>query len=109
MDWNALESLEDWTAALKASHERPVVVFKHSTRCGISRMALKLTEQRWELPEEVQPFLLDLLNHREVSNAIATDLKTEHQSPQLLLIRNGKTAHHANHSNIDPVDLLPYL
>jgi bacillithiol system protein YtxJ len=109
MDWNALESLEDWTAALDASHQQPLVVFKHSTRCSISRMALKLTQQRWDLPEEVQPFLLDLLNHREVSNAIARDLQTEHQSPQLLLIREGKTLHHANHSNIDPVDLLPYL
>ena len=109
MDWNALESLEDWNAALKASHVGPVVVFKHSTRCSISRMALKLTQQRWDLPEDVQPFLLDLLNYRAVSNAIAADLNTEHQSPQLLLIRGGKTAHCANHSNIDPVDLLPYL
>ena len=109
MDWNALESLEDWTAALDASNELPVVVFKHSTRCNISRMALKLTQQRWDLPKDVQPFLLDLLNHREVSDAIATDLQAEQQSPQLLLIRDGKTVHHANHSNIDPVDLLPYL
>ena len=109
MDWNALESLEDWKAVLNASYEQPVVVFKHSTRCSISRMALKLTEQRWELPEAVLPFLLDLLNYRAISNAIATDLQTEHQSPQLLLIRDGKTVHHANHSNIDPVDLLPYL
>ena len=109
MDWNTLESLEDWTAALNASYEQPVVVFKHSTRCSISRMALKLTQQRWDLPEDVQPFLLDLLNYRAVSNAIAADLNTEHQSPQLLLIRDGKTAHSANHSNVDPVDLLPYL
>ena len=72
-------------------------------------MALKLTQQRWDLPKDVQPFLLDLLNHREVSDAIATDLQAEQQSPQLLLIRDGKTVHHANHSNIDPVDLLPYL
>ena len=109
MDWNALESLQDWNAALKASHVGPVVVFKHSTRCSISRMALKLTQQRWDLPEDVRPFLLDLLNYRAVSNAIAADLNTEHQSPQLLLICDGKTVHCANYSNIDPVDLLPYL
>jgi len=69
----------------------------------------KAHQQRWDLPEDVQPFLLDLLKYRTVSNAIAADLNTEHQSPQLLLIRDGKTAHYANHSNIDPVDLLPYL
>lgn len=109
MYWNALESMEDWTAALKASHQGPVVVFKHSTRCSISRVALKLTQQRWELPANVKPFLLDLLNYREVSDAIAMNLETEHQSPQLILIRDGKALQHASHSNIDPVDLLPYL
>ena len=60
MDWNALESLEDWNAALKASHVGPVVVFKHSTRCSISRMALKLA-QRWDFQRR-PTLLLDLLN-----------------------------------------------
>ena len=109
MDWNALESLEDWKQAVEASHTSPVVVFKHSTRCSISRMALKLTQQRWELPENTTAYLLDLLNHRDVSQAIAEDLGVEHQSPQMVLIRDGKALHHANHSNIDPVELLPYL
>lgn len=109
MDWNALESLEDWNEALTASHTAPVVVFKHSTRCSISRMALKLTEQRWDLPENIMACMLDLLNHRDVSQAIASDLGVEHQSPQMVLIRDGKAVHHANHSNIDPVELLPYL
>lgn len=109
MDWNALESLEDWKGALEASHTQPVVVFKHSTRCSISRMALKMTQQRWDLPDTTAAYLLDLLNHRDVSQAIAHDLEVEHQSPQLVLIRDGKAVHHANHSNIDPVELLPYL
>ena len=109
MDWNALESFEDWDAALIASHVEPVVIFKYSTRCSISRMAHKLMQQRWELPGNVQPFLLDSLNYRPVSNTIAADLETEHQSPQLQLIRDGKRVHCANHSSIDPVDLLPYL
>jgi bacillithiol system protein YtxJ len=109
MDWNALNSMEAWKTAWEASHGRPVVVFKHSTRCSISRMALKLTEQRWDLPDDVQPYLLDLLNHREVSAAIAADLELEHQSPQLIMIHEGKVQHHANHSSIDPVDLKVYL
>ena len=109
MDWKALESLEDWKQAVEASHTSPVVVFKHSTRCSISRLALKLTQQRWELSENTTAFLLDLLNHRDVSQAIAEDLGIEHQSPQMVLIRDGKALRHANHSNIDPVELLPYL
>ncbi len=87
----------------------PLVVFKHSTRCSVSRMALKLTEQRWDLPSDVQPFLLDLLNFREVSQAIATDLRVEHQSPQLILVSGGKALYHANHSAIDPEELKAYL
>ena len=109
MDWNALDSLEDWKQAVEASHTSPVVVFKHSTRCSISRMALKLTQQRWELPENTTAYLLDLLNHRDVSQAIAQDLGIQHQSPQMVLIRDGKALHAANHSNIDPVELWPYL
>lgn len=109
MNWNALSSLEQWQEALAQSHQTPVVVFKHSTRCSVSRMAWKLTEQRWNLPESVPVYYLDLLNHRDVSNAIAQDLNLEHQSPQLILIHAGRSTFHANHSNIDPEALLHYL
>ena len=109
MDWITLETVEDWNEAFKNSDESPIVVFKHSTRCSISRMALKLTEQRWDLPDNVRPLLLDLLSHREVSQAIASDLSIEHQSPQLIFVSKGKALHHANHSAIDPVELKPYL
>jgi len=109
MDWMTLESIEGWNEALDRSGKMPLVVFKHSTRCSVSRMALKLTEQRWDLPSDVQPLLLDLLNFREVSQAIATDLRVEHQSPQLILVSGGKALYHANHSAIDPEELKAYL
>jgi bacillithiol system protein YtxJ len=104
-----LTSLEDWENTVAASQEASIIVFKHSTRCSVSRMALKLTERHWDLPSDVQAYLLDLLNHRDVSNAIAADLGVEHASPQLLCIRNSKCVFSANHGNIDPVDVKPYL
>jgi len=109
MNWKTLASMEDWNMAYERSKTAPVVIFKHSTRCSVSRMALRLTEQRWDLPEKIDAFLLDLLIHRDVSDAIASDLNLQHQSPQLIYLVNGKVVHHANHSGIDPVDLKTYL
>ena len=109
MDWKTLNSAEDWENAVAASHDTPIVVFKHSTRCSVSRMALKMTEQRWNLHENIHPYFLDLLVNRDISNAVAHEMQVQHQSPQLLCIRDGKCVFHANHGNIDPVDVKPYL
>ena len=109
MDWKTLSSAEDWENALEASNDTPIVVFNHSTRCSVSRMALKMIESRWDLPETVDAYFLDLLNHRDISAAISSDLSIVHESPQLIGIRSKKSVFHANHGSIDPVDLKPYL
>ena len=109
MDWKTLNSAEDWENAVATSHNAPIVVFKHRTRCSVSRMALKMTEQLWDLPESTQAYFLDLLANRDISNAIAHEMQVQHQSPQLLCIHNGKCVFHANHGNIDPVEVKPYL
>jgi bacillithiol system protein YtxJ len=109
MDWETLDSKETFQAALTASYEQLVVVFKHSTRCSISRMALKLTTSQWDLPATVRPLLLDLLAHRDVSLDISETLNIHHESPQMLVIRDGKCIHHANHHHIDPTAVKAYL
>lgn len=109
MEWKALNSIEDWNKARATSEYRALVIFKHSTRCNISRMALKLTEQRWDLPSSVDAYILDLLTYREVSNAIESDLNVVHASPQMLVVVDGKSVYHANHHSIDPVDVKVYL
>jgi len=109
MDWETLDSAESLQAALDASHEQVVVLFKHSTRCSVSRMALKMTTNAWDLPDSVRPFLLDLLLHRDVSQRITDTLKIHHESPQMLVIQNGECIHHANHSYIDPTAVKAYL
>jgi bacillithiol system protein YtxJ len=90
---------------MELSHQQPVAIFKHSTRCSISRMALKQFENEFDLEGSVTPYFLDLINHRDISNEIATRFEVYHQSPQLLLIKEGKSVYDASHSDIDAVEL----
>lgn len=102
LNWNALTEIKQLDSIIKESAEKPVVIFKHSTRCSISRMALKNFEREYNLEEsEVAPYFLDLLEHRDISNEIAQKFQVIHQSPQLLLIKNGKSVYDVSHSEID--------
>ena len=102
LNWNALTEIKQLDAIVEESAEKPVVIFKHSTRCSISRMALKNFEREYNLEErEATPYFLDLLEHRDISNEIAQKFQVIHQSPQLLLIKNGKSVYDVSHSEID--------
>ena len=105
INWIPLTDLGQLNEIMDLSHEQPVVIFKHSTRCSISRMALKQFENEFDLGGSVTPYFLDLLNHRDISNEIATRFEVYHQSPQLLLIKEGKSIYDASHSDIDAVEL----
>ena len=102
LNWNALTEIKQLDAIVEASAEKPVVIFKHSTRCSISRMALKNFEREYDLAEsEASSYFLDLLEHRDISNEIAQKFQVIHQSPQLILIKDGKAVYNASHSEID--------
>ena len=105
INWIELTNLGQLNEIMDLSHEQPVVIFKHSTRCSISRMALKQFENEFDLEGRVTPYFLDLINHRDISNEIATRFEVYHQSPQLLLIKEGKSIYDASHSDIDAVEL----
>ena len=110
MNWHQLESEAQLDLIAKASFEVPQILFKHSTRCSISRMALSKTERNWNFTDaQVQPYYLDLLQHRIISNKIAEQFNVEHQSPQLLLIKDGKCVFSSTHNDIDPSDLVQFL
>ena len=98
-----LQSIEDWKQALKASETQTIMVFKHSTRCGVSRFVLRNVEG--ELKSVAgkidQAYFLDLLAHRDISTAIANDTGVEHQSPQLIVMRDKKAIYHASHYEIE--------
>ncbi len=102
VEWRALTSLEQLDGMIQESADIPVIIFKHSTRCGISKMALRGFEGSYDIDaEKAKPYFLDLLQHRDISNEIATIFHVEHQSPQLLLLKDGVVIYHASHGDID--------
>lgn len=108
--WIALTSLEQLDELERGSASRPQLIFKHSTTCGISRMVLNMFEKNPFLQEDSSDlYFLDLHRHREVSNEIAQKFKVLHQSPQLLVIKNGHTIAHASHGAITDVNLGEYV
>ncbi len=102
MEWNSITSeavLDDIDAMSTQSVQ---IIFKHSTRCSISNMALGRFERNFQNQNVAKnAFLLDLLQHRSVSNAIAERYAVQHQSPQLLVIKDKKCIYSATHNEID--------
>ncbi|MEI7509306.1 MAG: bacillithiol system redox-active protein YtxJ [Flavobacterium sp.] len=109
LNWITLTDLGQLNEIIDLSHEKPVLIFKHSTRCSISRFALKQFENEYDLDDKITLYFLDLLNHRDISNDIASRFEVEHQSPQVLLIKEGKCIFNAAHSSIDVQDLKQFL
>ncbi len=105
MLWTLLTDLGQLNEIIDLSTTKPVLIFKHSTRCSISRMSLKQFENEFDLDEKVTPYYLDLLENRNISNEIATKFNVEHQSPQLILIKEGVAVYNVSHSDIQVDDL----
>jgi len=108
INWIPLQDLGQLNEIINNSHEKPVVIFKHSTRCSVSRMALKQFENEFDVETlhcNVSTYYLDLLEHRDISNEIASRFGVYHQSPQLLLIKDGKSVYDVSHSDIDAGEL----
>lgn len=109
MDWNLLNEEQQLNEIKEKSKNKAVVIFKHSTRCSISRMALKQFEREFDLEDKITPYFLDLLEYRIISNAIASLFNVSHQSPQILVIKNGISVYDASHGDIQVEDLKRYL
>ncbi|AVR45835.1 bacillithiol system redox-active protein YtxJ [Christiangramia fulva] len=101
--WNELTSIEQLDSIKIESEEQYVAILKHSTRCGVSRMVLRMFESDYNLPEDapVKLYFLDLIAHRDVSNAIAEKFGVRHESPQLIIIKDAEVVHHASHQQIE--------
>lgn len=99
--WKDLNTISQLDEIVELSYQMPVVIFKHSTRCGISRMVLNGFERTYDLSAgDVHLYFLDLIKYREVSNEIEKKFQVIHESPQLLIIQNGEVAYHASHGRI---------
>jgi bacillithiol system protein YtxJ len=99
MNWISLQDERQLDEIVAASITIPQVIFKHSTRCGISSMAKNRLDKN-DAPAGINFYLLDLIKHRNISNKIASEFRVFHQSPQVLVINNGKCVYDESHSGI---------
>jgi bacillithiol system protein YtxJ len=96
MNWIPLQSEEQLSELRERSTLRPQVIFKHSTRCGTSQVVRSRLE-RTEVPPTMDFYFLDLIAYRAISEKIAEDFDVWHESPQVLVIRNGKCIYDESH------------
>lgn len=102
LPWTDITAVDQLHEVLELAKEKPVLLFKHSTRCSISAMALNSFENKWNNENErCDLYFVDLLKHRDVSNAIAEEMKVTHQSPQAIVWNGSEVLYHASHSSID--------
>lgn len=99
MDWELLISEDQLDQIKQRSEQTPQLIFKHSTRCFVSSMARRRLE-RTSAPGQVDFHFLDLIKYRNISNKVERDFMVDHESPQILLIKNGQCIYTESHSGI---------
>jgi len=102
--WKIIDALSVLEEAVRTSYHKEIVIFKHSTTCSISQMAKLRIESDWDF-EDIVPYYLDLKSYREISDEIAEKFKVHHESPQMLLIKNGECIYDASHFDISVDEL----
>ncbi len=110
LPWIPLTSLDQLEEIAKKSNGKPQFIFKHSTTCGVSRMAMNAFKIQYNLTkEQADLYYLDLHSYREVSNEAGYKFQVMHQSPQLLVIKNGVVVSHASHGGINDVEVEKFI
>ena len=100
VNWINLTDENQLNALIEESSSKAVVFFKHSIRCSISAMAKSRLESNWDLDADVTAVYLDLINYRTISNLLAERFNITHESPQIILVKNGQSIYNASHNQI---------
>jgi len=108
MNWNTLSQLSELDHIKEESLTQPVLILKHSTTCSISAMALGRLERKWQAGDnaKLKPYYLDLIRYRNLSNEIAARYHVIHESPQVLVVRNGECVYSASHMDISYEEII---
>jgi len=110
LPWIPLNAIQQLDLIKEKSKTKTQIIFKHSTRCGISRMVMSQFENTYNFTEkEADLYYLDLLNFRDVSNEVGVKFQIIHQSPQLLILKNEEVVAHESHGAINEIDLSRYI
>ena len=108
--WIPLTSEDQLIEIEQNSSKRPQIIFKYSTTCGISSMVLRSFKNSYSLEDnQADLYFLDLHRYRQVSNEVANRFKVYHQSPQVLIIKNGTAVTNESHGGITSLDLSRYI
>jgi bacillithiol system protein YtxJ len=99
MEWITLKTEDQFENILEKSFETPQLIYKHSNACGISSMVKQRLEKNTP-PAGVEFYFLDILRFRSISNKIAAELDVQHESPQVLLIKNARCIYDESHLGI---------
>ncbi|MGB3585337.1 MAG: bacillithiol system redox-active protein YtxJ [Tunicatimonas sp.] len=102
MEWKPLTTPEQIEKIKQDSQQHPVIIYKHSTRCGISSMVLSRLERAWNSSEipTADVYFLDLIRNRDISQAVAATFNVQHESPQVLVINQGQCVYDASHTMV---------
>lgn len=110
LPWIALTEMKQLESIVEKSKTKTQLIFKHSTRCAISRMVIGQFKKNYGFTEaEANLYYLDLLSHRDISQEIANRFNVVHESPQLVVIKNGVVVTYANHGGINDMELEKFL
>jgi len=105
LPWLPLNTIAELDTISDKSKTKTQLIFKHSTRCGISRMVMNQFASAYDVDINADLHYLDLLSYRDVSNEVGYKFQVMHQSPQLLIVKNGVVVAHASHGEINELDL----
>jgi bacillithiol system protein YtxJ len=101
-NWSIIKTEDDIRQIIDKSNNYPQIIFKDSISCGISAYAKeRLMQESDLLTSKADFYYLDLLRYRAISNFIARELNVHHQSPQVIVVKNGVATYSATHHNID--------
>jgi len=96
-----ISSEQEWETAKQASADKPMLVLKHSTACPISAGAYSRVQEYLKKNDQApETFMVKVIESRPISNKVAEDLSVQHQSPQIILLKNGEAIWKASHHGI---------
>jgi len=108
--WQHLRDISQLNKIAKDSKTKPVAIYKHSITCGISRMVLRQIESTYDIDaNQMDIYYLDLKAYRDVSNEVAARFQVIHQSPQMIVIKNGTAVYADSHGGVNVPVLHQYL
>ncbi|MBN7810131.1 bacillithiol system redox-active protein YtxJ [Algoriphagus sp. H41] len=108
MNWKKLTEATQIAEIKELSNTKPVLIFKHSTRCSVSSMSLDRLLRNWKTEdgEKVIPYFLDLISFRNLSNQIEAEFGVPHESPQVIIVRDGQAVYDNSHFGISYPEIM---